>query len=49
MLLWLARKQEGSVEEAKRQLRLAQKDEPGSRLAREANKLLAGLEDIRTG
>jgi tetratricopeptide (TPR) repeat protein len=48
MLLWMARNQPGSVDEAKRQLRLAQRVEPGSRAAMEAKKLLAGLEDIRT-
>lgn len=46
LLLWLARNQPGSVEEGKRQLRLAQRKEPGSPLAREAKKLLAGLEDV---
>jgi tetratricopeptide (TPR) repeat protein len=46
LLLWLARNQPGSVEEGKRQLRLAQREEPGSPLAREAKKLLAGLEDV---
>ena len=34
LLLWLARNQPGSVDEAKRQLRLAQQEEPGSPLAR---------------
>ena len=48
LLLWLARNQPGSVEEGKRQLRLAQAGEPGSPLAREAKRLLAGLEDART-
>jgi tetratricopeptide (TPR) repeat protein len=48
LLLWLAKNQPGSVEEAKRQLRLAQQEEPGSRLAREAKRLLAGLEDVQT-
>jgi tetratricopeptide (TPR) repeat protein len=48
LLLWLAKKQPGSVEEGKRQLRLAQAEEPGSPLAREAKRLLAGLEDVRT-
>jgi tetratricopeptide (TPR) repeat protein len=48
LLLWLAKNQPGSVDEAKRQLRLAQQDEPGSRLAREAKRLLAGLEDVQT-
>jgi tetratricopeptide (TPR) repeat protein len=45
MLLWLARNQPGSVEEGKHQLRLAQKEDPGSPLAREAKRLLAGLEN----
>ena len=48
LLLWLAKNQPGSVDEAKRQLRLAQQEEPGSRLAREAKRLLAGLEDVQT-
>ena len=48
LLLWLARNQPGSVDEAKRQLRLAQQEEPGSSLAREAKRLLAGLEDVQT-
>ena len=48
LLLWLARNQPGSVDEAKRQLRLAQQEEPGSPLAREAKRLLAGLEDVQT-
>lgn len=47
LLLWMARNQPGSVEEGKRQLRLAQAEEPGSRPAREAKRLLAGLEDVR--
>ena len=38
--------QPGSLDEAKRQLRLAQQEEPGSRLAREAKRLLAGLEGV---
>lgn len=46
LLLWLARNQPGSVEEGKRQLRLAQADDPRSRLAREAKRLLAGLENV---
>jgi tetratricopeptide (TPR) repeat protein len=46
LLLWLARNQPGSVDEAKRQLRLAQREEPGSRLSREAKRLLAGLEGV---
>jgi tetratricopeptide (TPR) repeat protein len=48
LLLWLTRNQPGSVDEAKRQLRLAQQEEPGSPLAREAKRLLAGLEDVQT-
>jgi tetratricopeptide (TPR) repeat protein len=47
LLLWLARNQPGSVEEGKRQLRLAQAADPGSRLAREAKRLLDGLENVR--
>jgi tetratricopeptide (TPR) repeat protein len=47
LLLWLARNQPGSVEEGKRQLRLARAEEPGSRLAREAKRLLDGLENVR--
>ena len=43
LLLWLARAQPGSVDEGKRQLRLAQAEEPGSPLAREAKLLLARL------
>jgi tetratricopeptide (TPR) repeat protein len=46
MLLWLARAQPGALAEGKRQLRLAQKEEPRSPLAREAKKLLAGLENV---
>ena len=46
LLLWMAKNQPGSVDEAKRQLRLAQQEEPGSRLAREAKRLLAGLEGV---
>jgi tetratricopeptide (TPR) repeat protein len=48
LLLWLAKNQPGSVDEAKRQLRLAQQADPGSPLAREAKRLLAGLEDVQT-
>lgn len=48
LLLWLAQAQPGSVEQGKRQLRLAQKQEPGSPLAREAAKLLARLENVGT-
>jgi tetratricopeptide (TPR) repeat protein len=47
MLLWLARSQPGSVAEGKRQLRLARAEEPGSRPAREAKRLLDGLENVR--
>jgi tetratricopeptide (TPR) repeat protein len=46
LLLWLARSQPGSVEEAKRQLRLAQAEDPRSPLAKEAKRLLAGLENV---
>ena len=46
MLLWLARAQPGALAEGKRQLRLAAKEEPGSPLAREAKRLLAGLEGV---
>jgi tetratricopeptide (TPR) repeat protein len=46
MLLWLARAQPGALAEGKRQLRLARKEEPRSPLAREATKLLAGLENV---
>jgi tetratricopeptide (TPR) repeat protein len=46
MLLWLARAQPGALAEGKRQLRLAQTEQPGSPLAREARKLLAGLENV---
>ena len=48
LLLWLARAQPGSLAEGKRQLRLAQKEEPDSSLAREAKQLLAGLENVQT-
>ena len=48
LLLWLAKNQPGSVDEAKRQLRLAQRAEPGSQPAREAKRLLGGLEDVQT-
>lgn len=48
LLLWLAEAQPGAVEEGKRQLRLAQRAEPGSPLAREAKRVLAGLEDVQT-
>lgn len=47
LLLWLARNQPGSVKEGKRQLRLAQAEDPGSPLAREAKRLLAGLEGVQ--
>lgn len=46
LLLWLARNQPGSVEEGKRQLRLARAEDPGSRLGREAERLLDGLENV---
>jgi tetratricopeptide (TPR) repeat protein len=46
MLLWLARSQPGALAEGKRQLRLARKDQPDSPLAREAMRLLAGLEGV---
>ncbi len=49
LLLWLARSQPGSVEEGKRQLRLAKRQDPGSPLAREAQKLLSRLEHVQTG
>jgi tetratricopeptide (TPR) repeat protein len=48
LLLWLAKNQPGSVDEAKRQLRLAQQAEPGSQPAMEAKRLLDGLEDVQT-
>jgi tetratricopeptide (TPR) repeat protein len=43
LLLWLAKAQPGSVEEGKRQLRLARAEDPGSPLAREAERILARL------
>jgi len=46
MLLWLARAQPGALAQGKRQLRLARKEEPGSPLAREAKRLLDGLEGV---
>jgi tetratricopeptide (TPR) repeat protein len=46
MLLWLARAQPGALAEGKRQLRLAEREEPGSPLAREAKRLLASLENV---
>lgn len=49
LLLWLARSQPGSVEEGKRQLRLARDEDPRSPLAREAKRLLVGLEGVRSG
>jgi tetratricopeptide (TPR) repeat protein len=49
LLLWLARSQPGSVAEGQHQLRLARTQDPGSPLAREANKLLAGLKNVHTG
>ena len=48
LLLWLARSQPGSVEEGKRQLQLVRTQAPDSPLAREATKLLDGLENVRT-
>jgi len=48
LLLWLARVQPGSVDEGKRQLRLARAEEPGSRLAGEATRILDRLENVRT-
>ena len=46
LLLWLARSQPGALAEGKRQLRLVRKEQPGSPLAREAKRLLAGLEGV---
>ena len=46
MLLWIARAQPGALAEGRRQLRLAQKEQPRSPLAREAKRLLAGLEGV---
>jgi len=46
MLLWLARAQPGALAQGKRQLRLARKEEPDSPLAREAKRLLDGLEGV---
>ena len=46
MLLWLARAQPGALAEGKRQLRLARTEQPDSPLAREAKRLLAGLEGV---
>ena len=46
MLLWLARSKPGALAEGKRQLRLARKEQPDSPLAREAKRLLAGLEGV---
>jgi len=48
LLLWLARVQPGAVEEGRRQLRLARDVAPGSSLAREARRLLRGLEQVQT-
>jgi tetratricopeptide (TPR) repeat protein len=48
LLLWLSRSQPGSCAQAKRQLRLARADDPHSSLAREADKLLSSLENVRT-
>jgi tetratricopeptide (TPR) repeat protein len=44
LLLWLAKSQPGAIAEGKRQLRLAQAEEPRSPIAREASRLLAALE-----
>jgi tetratricopeptide (TPR) repeat protein len=44
LLLW-----QGDVKEAKRQLRLVQESEPGSRIAREAGRYLAVLAKVGTG
>jgi tetratricopeptide (TPR) repeat protein len=46
MLLWLARAQPGALAQGKRQLRLARKEQPDSQLAREAKRLLDGLEGV---
>ncbi len=46
MLLWLARARPGALAEGKRQLRLARNAQPDSPLAREAKRLLAGLEGV---
>jgi tetratricopeptide (TPR) repeat protein len=46
MLLWLARAQPGALAEGKRQLRLVRKEQPASPLAREAKRVLAGLEGV---
>jgi tetratricopeptide (TPR) repeat protein len=46
MLLWMARAQPGALAEGRRQLRLAATEQPGSPLAREAKRLLAGLEGV---
>src|SRR5206468_1250591 len=46
MLLWMARTQPGALAEGRRQLRLAEKEQPGSPLAREAKRLIAGLEGV---
>ena len=44
LLLW-----QGDVQEAKRQLRLARTNEPGSRIAGEAGRYLAELAQVGTG
>ena len=49
LLFWLARVQPGTVDEGKRQLRLAREMAPASRLGREAKQYLAGLENVQTG
>ncbi|HKB20708.1 MAG TPA: hypothetical protein VKC65_06805 [Gaiellaceae bacterium] len=46
MLLWMTRVQPGALAEGKRQLRLAEREEPGSPLAREARRVLDGLENV---
>lgn len=48
LLFWLAGTQPGAVEAGKRQLRLARDEAPGSPLAREAERLLARLENVQT-
>jgi hypothetical protein len=48
LLLWLARVQPGAVEEGRRQLRQARDLASSSSLAREARRLLRGLEQVQT-
>ena len=48
LLFWLARSQPGAVAQGKRQLRLAIREQPDSLPAREARRLLAGLEGVGT-